>query len=390
MVPQARPDRTASRSDAVPAPSRRSDATRPPRVWLVLGDKRGDNAQVYPIAAALGWPCAHKHLQMREPFVLGKPRVAASLHHIDPERSDPIEPPWPDLILTVGRRPSMVAMWIREQAGGHPRIVLIGKPSTRLETFDLVVPSGENQLPPLPNVLPIALPLMQVDRSAVAAAAAAWTARLADLPRPLIAFLVGGPTGPFVFDAGAVDRLCGAVAAVAASGATPYVTTSRRTPPTVVEALSSRRPPAGHLFEWTAAATENPYHALLGLADGFVVTGDSISMIVEVIRMGKPLQIFALPTGRLGTLDQARRALTRRLFAPAPGPAGAPLRQYAARALYRAGVISQTRDFRAFYRMLYDQGLASPFGGPFTPPRGAVPDDLARVVTRIKALMDKG
>jgi hypothetical protein len=368
-------------------PSPDANGAAQPRVWLVLGDKRGDNAQVYPIEQALGWTCEHKYLQMREPYVFGKPRVEASLHHIDPELSDPLEPPWPDLIITVGRRPSMAAMWIREQAGGRTRIVLIGKPSTRLETFDLIIPSGENQLPPLDNVLPIDLPLMQVDEAAVSAAAESWAPRLADLPRPLIAFLVGGPTGPFVFDAKAVNRLVAAVAKVAADGGTPYVTTSRRTPPSVVDALNARLPAAGRLFAWSAKASENPYHALLGLADGFVVTGDSISMIVEVSRLGKALQIFELPTGRLGALDQVRRSLTRRLFAPDAAPGKESLRHRLAKALYRLGLLTQTRDFRAFYRMLIDRGLASPPGGGLRPPHGQLPDDLARVTARIKALM---
>ncbi len=361
--------------------------TAHPRVWLVLGDKRGDNAQVYPIEKALGWDCEHKYLQMLEPYVFGKPRVAASLHHIDPERSDPLEPPWPDLVITVGRRPSMAAMWIREQAQGRTKIVLIGKPSTKLETFDLIIPSGENQLPPLDNVLPISLPLMQVNEAAVASAVEIWEPRFAGLPRPLIAFLVGGPTGPFVFDTKAVNRLIEAVTEVAAKGGTPYITTSRRTPPAVVDALKARLPPAGQLFEWTADATENPYHALLGLADGFVVTGDSISMIVEVIRMGKALEIFDLPTGRLGALDQVRRSLMRRLFSPAATPGKEVFRHRLAKALYRLGLIAQTRDFRAFYRMLIDRGLASAAGDGLQPPRGKVPDDLALVVTKVKALM---
>ena len=372
-----------------PATAMTAGETAHPRVWLVLGDKRGDNAQVYPIEHGLGWVCEHKYLQMREPYVFGKPRVEASLHHIDAERSDPLEPPWPDLIITVGRRPSMAAMWIREQAGGRTKIVVIGKPSTKLETFDLIIPSGENQLPPLDIVLPITLPLMQVNEAAVAAAVETWKSRFADLPKPLIAFLVGGPTGPFVFDAKAVDRLAKAVAKVAAEGGTPYITTSRRTPPAVVDALKARLPSAGHLFEWTADATENPYHALLGLADGFVVTGDSISMIVEVARMGKALEIFELPTGRLGAFDQIRRSLTRRLFAPAAGPGEESLRHCLAKALYRLGLIAPTRDFRAFYRMLIDRGLASAPGNGLQPPRGQVPDDLARVVTRIKALMER-
>jgi hypothetical protein len=28
-----------------------------PRTWLLLADKRGDNAQAEALASALGWPC---------------------------------------------------------------------------------------------------------------------------------------------------------------------------------------------------------------------------------------------------------------------------------------------------------------------------------------------
>ena len=101
------------------------------------------------IAPALGWPCERKYVHMRAPYVLGKPRVEPSLHHIDLARSDPLEPPWPDLVITIGRRPSMVALWIAEQSGGRTRLVLLGKPSGMMERFDLVIAGAEAQLPPL-------------------------------------------------------------------------------------------------------------------------------------------------------------------------------------------------------------------------------------------------
>ena len=179
------PHSSAEQDDPEPA----QDVVGPvqPLVWLVLGDKRGDNAQVEIAAQALGWQCERKHLEMLPPYVFGKPKVEASLHHIDLARSSPLEPPWPDLILTIGRRPSMVALWIREQSGRRTKIVLFGKPSGRMKEFDLIIASGENLLPPLPNVLPITLPLMRMDQADLDDAAAAWRARFAPLPRPLIA-----------------------------------------------------------------------------------------------------------------------------------------------------------------------------------------------------------
>ena len=188
------------------------DTTKEPqdvpwRTWLVLGDKRGDNGQVEEIAQALGWPCERKLLQMRERYILGKPKVAATLHHIDPARSDPLMPPWPDLIITVGRRPSMVSLWIREQSGGHTTIILVGKPSGPLGNYDLIVAGAEVQLPPLSNVMGIALPLQSIDEEAVTVAKKAWAARFMDLPRPLIGVLVGGPTAPFSYNRSVVKRL---------------------------------------------------------------------------------------------------------------------------------------------------------------------------------------
>ncbi len=359
-----------------------------PRVWLVLGDKRGDNGQVEVVAEALGGPCERKYLAMRAPYVHGKPRVRASLHHIDPARSDPLEPPWPDLIITIGRRPSMAALWIREQSGGHTKIVQIGKPSGRVEWYDLVIASAEVVLPPLPNVLSITLPLMQVDEANIAAAAELWRPRLAELSRPLIGCLIGGPTEPYVYDRAMAERLLGwAQGHITETGGTPYLTTSRRTPADLVAALKAALPTGARLFTWPPESADNPYHGLLALADGFVVTGDSISMMVEVLKARKPVAIFPLATGPIGTVDQIRRAVVRMLFEQDSGGHGAGLRPALGRLLYRLHIATHTRDFRNFHRILHDRGLASPLGRPLTPPVAEIPDDLAPIVARIKGLM---
>jgi uncharacterized protein len=356
-----------------------------PRTWLVLGDKRGDNRQVEMIAQALGWACERRNLVMRPRYAVAKPRVRPSLHHIDRERSDPIEPPWPDLIITVGRRPSMVALWIAKQSGWRTKIVLVTKPSGMTRRFDLIIAGAETRMPPLPNVLTVTLPLMRIDERKVAAATELWRSRLAGLPRPLIGFMIGGPTGPFVFDQSVTERLLERIREVAAAGGTPYLTTSRRTPEATIEALQARLPPAARLFRWTSDAPDNPYLGLLGLADGFVVTGDSISMLVEIAGLRKPLSILDLPCGWLGRLDMIRRRWIRRMFEPAPG--GRPLKRALGRALYGVGVINHTRDFAAFYDLLIERGLAVRAGEGLVQPQGEVPDELALVVARIKALL---
>jgi mitochondrial fission protein ELM1 len=45
------------------------------------------------------------------------------------------------------------------------------------------------------------------------------------------------------------------------------------------------------LFFWDGMG-ENPYLGLLGLADAFVVTSDSVSMVSEACATGKPVHVF--------------------------------------------------------------------------------------------------
>lgn len=380
--------RAGSGSDRQQASGGLGDSQQP-SVWLILSGKTGDNGQALRVAEALGWRFERKHVQMRDAFVYGKPRVRPSLDHIDLPHSDPLEGPWPDIIITVGRRPCSVALWVRQQSGGRSKIVLIGKPSGPIEWFDLVIASAESAFPPLPNVTTVTLPLMYIDAEAIAAAAKKWRPEFADLPRPLIGMLIGGATGPFVFNRAVVDRLIKVAQEVMAeTGGTVYFTTSRRTPESAVAEIRDRLPPGAWLFSWMPDATANPYHGLLALADGFIVTGDSISMMVEVVLARKPLAIFPVPVSFTGAIDQWRRVLIRHVFSTTGNGSIDGLRRLAAKLLYRLRLAAPTRDFLAFHRLLIDNGWAVPLGRGFPQPQHDVPEDLPRVVASIKALCD--
>jgi len=335
-----------------------------PRVWLVIGDKAGDNAQVQAVAEALGWPIESKRLVFQTPYQQGKPKFQPSLKHLDFALSDPLIPPWPDLILTIGRRPAMAALWIKQQSGGRTKVVLLGRPKGYFSQFDLVVTPAQYLVADHPNVVKLTLPLLRIDEQAVAEAALAWRERLAYLPRPLIAVLVGGETKPYRFDAGVARKLLEEAQAVCDQGSL-YISTSRRTPAEVVETLQALKPKNALLYRYGLDKLEdNPYLALLSLADGCIVTADSISMMVEVLRLRKPLAIFPLPVrGKM-------RLGFKRIFLSWLGG----------------------RDFSAFHRLLFERGWAVPLGQgqfPYLPPRLELPEELPEVVRRIKALVSK-
>jgi mitochondrial fission protein ELM1 len=361
----------------------------PPRVWLLIGDKLGDNAQVEIIAEALGLPFEVRRVLPKPQFVLGKPGFRPSLDHLDLERSDELEPPWPDFILTIGRRPSMAALWIQEQSGGHSRIILLGRPKKWIERFALVIVPSQYQVPQRNNVLQLNLPLMRPNEAAIDGAAKHWRQRFDALERPISALFVGGQTKPFRFDAAAASELIQKTSRIMAqSGGTLYVSTSRRTPPEVVAALQDQLPANAILYRWKADdSANNPYLALLGLADRFIVTGDSISMMIEVARRGKPLAIFALPY-QPGLAAQCRRILAR---ANRADRAGNSARQWATRlvaALGRSGLGGYSRDLTAIHDFLYEQRLAVPLGSAFLPGGNTAGDELQGVVSRLRRLID--
>jgi mitochondrial fission protein ELM1 len=356
-------------------------------VWLILGDKLGDNAQAHIIAEGLSWPFEVKQLRFREPYVVGKPPFKASLYHIDQERSATLQPPWPDLIITVGRRPCMAALWVHEQSARSVKLVLLGRPKRWLERFDLVIAPVQYRLPQRSNVLHIDLPLMRVDMESIATAAAAWSTRFAQLPRPLLALLIGGPTKPFVLNKKIAMQLLHRSAQIAGDrGGTLYVTTSRRTPKNVVETLQENLPPGAVFYHWTPHNIDNPYRALLGAADGFIVTGDSVSMLVEVVRLGKPLAIFPLPY-RMGLLDRARDQFTGLLHKPLEGRFKQIFRR-SGDMLYKLGVEGYSRDLTALHRLLIERNFAVWLGDQFLPPGPKAPDELPRVIKHIRTLMD--
>src|SRR4029079_12563983 len=89
--------------------------------WVLLSDKGGDNAQALNLAEASGLPFETKKLVVLPQFATAKPPVTAALDHLDLSKSDALKPPWPRLVLVVGRRPSSAALWIKRQSGGASR-----------------------------------------------------------------------------------------------------------------------------------------------------------------------------------------------------------------------------------------------------------------------------
>jgi hypothetical protein len=249
------------------------------------------------------------------------------------------------------------------------------------------VTTPQYRLPACANVLQNTAPLHRVTRERLVAASRRWAPRLAELPRPYIAVLVGGHSGPYALTRRGGERLAGEANSLAARlGGSLLVTTSARTPESARRTLEQRLARPHFLYRWRRGDPENPYFAFLALADEIIVTADSMSMVSEAVASGKRVHLF--------DLGESWGSMRRRTSCSVKRPRLRDwLQEFHPRAaLYRCllklAPPRMTRDLRLVHHRLVATGRAVWLGE--ATPAGPPPplDDLARAVERVRALME--
>lgn len=336
-----------------------------------MGHKAGDNAQVLALAEALGWPFEVKKMAYRSYELATNLLLGDSLAGLVRKSSSPMTPPWPDLVISAGRRNEPVARWIKKSAGDALRIVHFGRPWAALKHFDLLITTPQYDLPKRANVLHNTLPLHHAMPEKLVAAAHQWSRQFAHLPRPYIAVLVGGHSGHHTFGADKAMHLVQQASAMARKqGGSLLVTTSARTPGVVADELESANDVPVYFFRWTTNVNENPYFGYLALADAFIVTGDSMSMLTEACATNKPVYIFDITVGTRSRREFRAKALLSWIATKL-----APRRM--------------VRDVGVIHRQLIAAGRAVWLGQPFAN-ETAIPalEDVERATARVRQLFD--
>lgn len=275
-------------------------------------------------------------------------------------------------------------MWIRANGNPSVRIVFVGTPWALPSQFDLVITTPQYGLPETANILHNALPMHGVTPGKLADAAERMQSRLAHLPHPRIAVLVGGRSGPYMFRPGAAARLGREASAIAAGcGGALLVTTSARTSKAATDALAGAISVPSEIYRWRAGSPDNPYLGFLACADKIIVTADSVSMLAEACATGKPVDLFDIEEGA----QSMRAEATDRSGNVAPIYwRGRNLDTTAFRLLMRYAPARWSRDLRIIHREAVAAGLVSWLGDKPHPRRTHQQTDLERAVTRVRQL----
>jgi mitochondrial fission protein ELM1 len=370
-------------------------------VWLLMGDRAGDNSQVVGLGEALGWRLEEKYfVYTRYEKIVNLP-FCAHLLGVVQDQSSTLEGPWPDLVISAGRKNEPIARYIRRMADTPVQLVHMGRPWARLETWDLVVTTPQYRLPNDPNVLHNDAPLHRVTRERLDVAADSWRERVAHLPRPLVTVLAGGNSGPYPFDRASGERLAAQADALAKNlGGSILVTTSARTLEETTDVLFSGIESPSILYRWTKDDPDNPFFAFLGLADHVVVTADSVSMMAEACATGRPVYLFDTGEGRTsmkhnpwldgvaeGTgLDIGHDA--RQGESSAVGLNRWHLKAHVYRLTMRLGPERLTRDIRIVQKLLVDTNRAVWLGSSCPSTDSRPLEDIQRAVARVRQLFD--
>ncbi|MHA1535946.1 MAG: mitochondrial fission ELM1 family protein [Alphaproteobacteria bacterium] len=263
-----------------------------PNAWVLTVGHIGMENQGRGLAERLGLDPAIKRLWPRAPWRYLPPRLWPAPLRSPGAAGDALAPPWPDLLISCGKRSTAPALAIRRASGGRTFAVHISDPRMPAAKFDLLVVSAHDK-PRGDNVVVVRGTVHRVTQAQIDAAARQLEPRLKHLPRPLIAVLIGGSNRKHKMHGPAMERFAGQLAGLCRdAGAGLLITTSRRTG-AGNEAILRRRL-AGLPAEIWDGSGDNPYFGYLGLADAIVVSADSVSMVSEACSTGKPVHVARL------------------------------------------------------------------------------------------------
>lgn len=264
--------------------------------WILCDDgKMGTLNQCVGLAQAMGLKFTVKKLRPLFPWrLLPSWLWFAGLSAVRDEHGKRLSAPWPDIIISGGRRSALPAALIRKQTKGGTKAVHILNPQVPCHLFDYVLAPRHDELK-APNVITFEGALHCLDHAQMKKKAAQLKAWLPpDLPRPYTLVLIGGNNKYVSLDTQTLQGLAQDLkTCTQQNGGTVFIVPSRRSPSSVFNIFSENLKNTSHFF-WTEAIPHS-FESALGVADYILVTSDSISMAAEAVYTGTPTYIVELP-----------------------------------------------------------------------------------------------
>lgn len=266
------------------------------KAWGITSGSAGMAAQVKALATALDIPIEMKTVSLRTPFVYLPNALFSGLlgNYVTAVlQGDSVAPPYPDIIISCGRRSAAVAMGLKVKAP-DTKFIHIQDPQVSSRHFDVVVAMEHDRINGL-NVIKAKSALHAITPARLEEARQHFAPRFAAYGKPVYAALIGGTTNKYTLSKEGMARVVMALQRVLQHNeGSLLITPSRRTGDDNIAMLKSAfaNNPRAYVYDMVE---ENPYMAMLALADTLIVTNDSVNMMSEAQATGKPIYLIELP-----------------------------------------------------------------------------------------------
>jgi mitochondrial fission protein ELM1 len=319
-------------------------------VWVLVGQRTGDNNQLHRLARELGVAFRTIELNYNKLSRIPPRLLGATAASVDPASRTQVHAPWPELVLGIGNRSVPLALEIRKLSGGKTKLARLGSPRLDPSNFDLVITTPQYRVPTAPNVIRLPVGISTAPRLEPDPEEAKWLARL---PRPHRLLLVGGNT--FMWTLNQQSLADAAVRLKRKRGGSVIAVSSPRSRKAVLDSIATALRDSEHGIVWGRFPR---YPVLLEDADEIYVTADSVAMISDAVATHKPVGLIVPQKSASGLLFYG---------------------------LAKLGLPVPVRDIQRFWTSVQSQKLA---GTVEKPVAGKLRSDpLATAVAAVRALL---
>lgn len=255
--------------------------------WIITEGMAGTENQCIGVARALGLEPEIKRIGLKEPWKTLSPALGFEGPWCFTE---PLEGPWPDILLASGRKAVAAARYVKKASEGKTFVCFIQDPRVSPKDFDLVAVPEHDPTRGSNVITTLAAPNKITDDKLDDAREE--FPQFEDIKSPRVAVMIGGNSKAHTLTQAVMETLCEQLKGLDCG---LMVSTSRRTGEANTQMLHDALK-GTDAFIWDGQEP-NPYIAMLAWADHIIVTSDSTSMLSDAAATGKPVYMVELEGG---------------------------------------------------------------------------------------------
>ncbi len=281
---------------------------------LILADERvGTYSQAIALAEELCLPyrllkLEYSFLATLPNFIFGKTSLRLSKSSQEMLKTQENRP---SIIISSGRKSACIALYLKklwnfnQNLDEKTYLIQIMNPEFKFSEFDFVIlPCHDlanrakfnffgRTKKSAKNLIISAGALTRINHSLVLSEKQKFITWFEQFKKPIIALMVGGNSKDGFFAPKSGFKLAVLASKIAKNmQASLVVLTSPRTDENLLNSIKSGLSGDFKIYDWQKLGELNPYFAVVGYADFFIISGDSVSMISDCCCTGKPVYIF--------------------------------------------------------------------------------------------------